>query len=295
MRMEEKEHITEGIFSVEVFDKGVLIDAYTQKNKIMTNARVNMANVIAGKTDLSSKINKIVLGDLGHSTDLLTAKTFEDTRTLLFSEDDAFVSDLTFSTDSVNSTITSSYIDDGNGNISGSDLSIFENADTIEIVGSKSNDGTYTVTGSPTNTEIQLDSVVMIAESAGALVTVTATNDGAKLDHDGSQDGHTFYIKFDSPTDNALDSIIEEVKDTSDTIVTHENITVDVEVTGNVAKYVIFIPQNRGNNAHDGTTDVIAYTEAALYADDKIFSMRTFPARTKEGNLEFKITWSITF
>ena len=62
-----------------------------------------------------------------------------------------------------------------------------------------------------------------------------------------------------------------------------------------VAKYVAFIPQNRGNNAHDGSTDVIAYTEAALYAGDKIFSMRTFPARTKEGNLEFKITWSITF
>lgn len=60
---------------------------------------------------------------------------------------------------------------------------------------------------------------------------------------------------------------------------------------GNIITYVITIPVELGNN---GTTPV-AYTEAALYAGDEIFSMKTFPARVKENTVKLEITWSIIF
>ena len=39
----------------------------------------------------------------------------------------------------------------------------------------------------------------------------------------------------------------------------------------------------------------MSYTEAALYAGDNIFSMKTFPARVKEDTVKLEITWSIVF
>ena len=65
-------------------------------------------------------------------------------------------------------------------------------------------------------------------------------------------------------------------------------------VSAQTCTYVITIPDACANNS-SGDTSVIAYTEAALYAGDDIFSMKTFPARVKEDTVKFEITWSIVF
>ena len=56
--------------------------------------------------------------------------------------------------------------------------------------------------------------------------------------------------------------------------------------------FEVTIPDYAGNPV---TGDAVAYTEAALYAGNSIFSMKTFPARVKEDTVKFIITWSIIF
>jgi hypothetical protein len=66
------------------------------------------------------------------------------------------------------------------------------------------------------------------------------------------------------------------------------------EVSGQTVTYTITIPADNANSNVAGVP-AIAYTEAALYAGDDIFSMKTFPARVKEDTVSFEITWSIIF
>ena len=60
---------------------------------------------------------------------------------------------------------------------------------------------------------------------------------------------------------------------------------------GNVVRYTITVEQDCGNIP--GVP--VAYTEAALYAGDTMFAMKTFPARVKEDSVKFVIIWSIIF
>lgn len=63
---------------------------------------------------------------------------------------------------------------------------------------------------------------------------------------------------------------------------------------GRTVTYEITIPAENANSGNP-ENPVVAYTEAALYAGDDIFSMKTFPARVKENTVELKVVWSIIF
>lgn len=63
---------------------------------------------------------------------------------------------------------------------------------------------------------------------------------------------------------------------------------------GRTLTYSIDIPINAGNS-DDPLEPVIAFTEAALYAGDDIFSMKCFSARVKEDTVKLSVTWSIIF
>lgn len=70
--------------------------------------------------------------------------------------------------------------------------------------------------------------------------------------------------------------------------------TIKREITGlreNEVKYTITIETPNANVPGQATP----YTEAALYAGDNLFAMKTFPARVKESTVKFVITWSIIF
>ena len=74
-----------------------------------------------------------------------------------------------------------------------------------------------------------------------------------------------------------------------------KGVTCNIErkVNGRTLTMIYEIPKEAANNPKgDGT---IAYTEAAMYCDEKIFSMKTFPARVKEPSVSMKIIWSIIF
>lgn len=70
--------------------------------------------------------------------------------------------------------------------------------------------------------------------------------------------------------------------------------TVVREMTGirnNEIRYTITIETPNANVPGQATP----YTEAALYAGENLFAMKTFPARVKENTVKFIITWSIIF
>lgn len=287
MKLQEKGKFVEGIFGIETYSNGELVDTYTQKNMIMTTARNNMSALIAG-FDTGTPIDGLVLGDFGHDGDLLTPKVFVEGRDALFSEVDEHLTKLTFS--SANKTI--SYEGD-------TDFTNLVATNVIRVAGSMWNDGDYTVTNVDTVNGVITVSEALTDEDPGAKVTITKDPLGTPYVYntDGFKDGHTFDVSFTPPT-SAGYAAITAITDTADVAYdagSLDDVTVEVSSVSNVTKYIIFIPQNKANNSHTQDVDVIAYTEAALYAGGNIFSMRTFPARTKDSNLEFKITWSITF
>lgn len=55
--------------------------------------------------------------------------------------------------------------------------------------------------------------------------------------------------------------------------------------------FEITIPKNQANS----NTGYLEYSEQALYCDDKIFSMKTFPTKFKDENVKLIVTWSIIF
>lgn len=68
------------------------------------------------------------------------------------------------------------------------------------------------------------------------------------------------------------------------------NSAVTVSRADTTITYLIELGSDSGNN-----NGQVAYTEAALYAGDLIFSMRTFGVRLKDSSSKFLITWKITY
>jgi len=71
-----------------------------------------------------------------------------------------------------------------------------------------------------------------------------------------------------------------------------ENTTITTTVENNKVTFKVSLPIKAGVPSGD---TLISYEEAALYIGDEIFSMKTFPARVKDYNVSFEISWSITF
>lgn len=88
-------------------------------------------------------------------------------------------------------------------------------------------------------------------------------------------DGEMFLADVSQWTDTAVQNTIQRV------------------VSERTVTYTITIPTSNANSLPEDPT--IAYTEAALYAGDEIFSMKCFPARVKEDTVKLVITWSIIF
>lgn len=75
----------------------------------------------------------------------------------------------------------------------------------------------------------------------------------------------------------------------------------DVQVTqqDTSVTFVIQIPMDCGNDQHvNDPTFVIpttVFTEASLWVNDRIFSLKTFQGVTKDNSIKLRVTWTITF
>lgn len=67
-----------------------------------------------------------------------------------------------------------------------------------------------------------------------------------------------------------------------------------------VCQFVFVIPKNQANSQHNANdvgfnSEISIFTEAGLYVNGRLFSMKTFPAKVKDDTTELKVTWRIIF
>jgi hypothetical protein len=111
-------------------------------------------------------------------------------------------------------------------------------------------------------------------------------------DDENNQENFVYEIKFDSASSSAT---ITDSNAQGSIVGSSTSQTCEVKrvVSDRTCTFTITVPDIAGNPPGEGA--VIAYTEASLYAGNKIFSMKTFPARVKEDTVKLVITWAIIF
>ena len=122
----------------------------------------------------------------------------------------------------------------------------------------------------------------------GDILTPKAyTETRTELFSEEADDAYSFHINFENTTGaNGVSTTITPVPDTYYS----GDCTIDIQQLETDITYVIEVPESAGNG--DG---VAVYTEAALYADDNIFAMRTFTGKIKDPSTILRITWKLTF
>lgn len=114
----------------------------------------------------------------------------------------------------------------------------------------------------------------------------------AAYDDKNGKDSFVYEIAFNVQSDTSTKTdtaAVGRIAGSDDT----QTCEVKRVVADRTCTYTITIPDFAGNKVGEG--EVVAYTEASLYAGVDIFSMKTFPARVKEDTVKFEITWAIIF
>lgn len=112
-------------------------------------------------------------------------------------------------------------------------------------------------------------------------------------------DGSWYYC-FEFAPDGAMDKTFNvfgklyNKDDVSPTKIDTTASSIQRVVVDRTVTYTITIPKNAGNS-YNGTPATLSFSEAALKCGQRIFSMKTFPARFKDDSLKLVITWSIIF
>lgn len=126
------------------------------------------------------------------------------------------------------------------------------------------------------------------------------TSARTKLFSEENSSALNYLIEFSVAGDSDVTVKVDGIRRNGLTVITTESTVKNIVRRivggdqGRTVTYEITIPPENGNSG-DPVNPVVAYTEAALYAGDDIFSMKTFPARVKENTVELKIIWSIIF
>ena len=258
-----------GHFKIEAFDNNhKLLDTWEDDNMIMVDARTTMSELFAN-LGTSTFINKFTLGTMGHvGADYLAPKTAQDN--FINTKDRLFSEPFTDITNPADVGVTLLPV------VNFNDVFYFNS--TIPA-----NSGYYrymkTNTTNLTVSDAQLtgglDWEFLHPTEKPYTYTVNFTMPGTQFDT-VIGDLSTGVTELDSTqtVDNAAGSSVRVLQDT--TSVTY-NIKI-VAATGHL---------------QFGSSSV--FTEAALYANGRIFSMKTFKGKIKDATVSLEITWKITF
>ena len=120
------------------------------------------------------------------------------------------------------------------------------------------------------------------------LMTPKTANEGftaARTNLFAEEEGAFVYnINFTPPsTDNGQAVVVEDDAGAGS--------TVEVVYANNTITYKVVLAVSAGK----GDTGTTPYTEAALYAGDDMFCMRTFAVRAKDVSSVIRITWTLIF
>lgn len=248
-----------GHFQIQALDalnNMTVLDEYVDDNMIMEDARASMSEIFA-KLQTSTGINKFTLGTLGHIGDSILVPK---------GKDDGFVKERTRLFSETPTTPI----------LPGQTLSIIRKNDVMYIQATDlAARGYYRFIAADVQNYVVND-IVITDTSLWEFLGVTAP--------------YTYSINFDLPGENSTPggtvaaNIIEDD--------TNSGSTVKVLQAGSSVTFTFDIA-TAAANSQDQTTSV--FTEAALYANGRIFSMKTFKAKVKDSTVLLRIVWTITF
>lgn len=245
-----------GHFIIQAIDKNNnIIDEYKDDNMIMESARTTMSEIFANLNS-NTFINKFIIGTLGHVNDsILIPKGADDG---FVKERDRLFSEAYPTTIQIGTTLET---------IRQNDI-FYINATAEE------NRGYYRFLNSPVTNYTISDVNILLTETWEFL---------------GTTQPYNYSINFTLPQTN--------IEPTGDLV---SDLTEDDSGSGSVVKVhqsdtsVIFTI-DVATAAANGETNTSVFTEAALYANDRIFSMKTFKAKVKDSTVLLRIIWTITF
>jgi hypothetical protein len=253
-----------GHFKIEALDaQKHVIDCWEDNNMIMVDASITMSELFANLAT-STFINRFALGTMGHvEALLLSPKTsvegFNNTRDRMFCE----------SGSSVGSPVNINDV-----------LPILRINDVYYIIATDPGDtGYYRYLKPDAQTYTVTDAKILdVAEWEFFHATVAP---------------YVYNVNFDLPGtnvdqvdgDDAL-NIVEDDTGSGSTVKVLKT-TAGTSVTFNFE----IVPA--AGNLQDLTSSV--FTEAALYSNGRIFSMKTFKAKVKDATVSLRVTWTVTF
>ncbi len=249
-----------GHFQIQALDAKnnmTILDEYVDDNMIMETARTTMSELFANLNS-STFINNFRLGTLGHIGDsIVTPKGKED----------GFVKER----DRMFSEPASSQI-----------------AMNTMLANVRKNDVFYFVT---TNVALRGYYRYLGSSVSNYQVTDAAVANTAVWSFIGTVKPYTYNIAFDLPGTNVDSSGTQALNLTEDDL--GSGSTVKVLQTGTSVTFTVDVATSAGNLQNGGPSSI--FTEAALYANNRIFAMKTFKAKVKDSTVLLRIIWTITF
>ena len=253
----------EGYFKVECIKDGKVIDIFEDHNTIMRSARRSMAEIFLNRKNLDKNIqfaNRFVIGTEGSTISEYTPKS-EQTG---FNKDK--LHQCLYSEQPV-VTVTE-----------GGDADLHK----WDIV--RYNNKYYRYTGE--------DKTLSITDTVIGTEDFTQVSKPYYYDVNFSLEGNTY---------NGTNLAIGTSKDNrcSCTVSMPEDVSPDI-LNQTICQFVFTIPKNQANKQHSASevgfnSEISLFTEAGLYVNDRLFSMKTFPAKVKDDTTELKVTWKIIF
>lgn len=249
-----------GHFQIQALDAHnnmTVLDEYVDDNMIMETARVTMSELFANLNS-STFINNFRLGSLGHVGDsIVTPKGKEDG---FVKERDRMFSEAPTAPLAVNT--------------------ILPNL--------RKNDIFYIST---TNPALQGYYRYLNGATTNYQVTDAAVANTAIWAFLGTTKPYTYGITFNLPRANVDVNGTQALNLVEDD--TGSGSTVKVLQSGTSVTFTIDIATAAGNLQSGGPSSI--FTEAALYANNRIFAMKTFKAKVKDSTVLLRIVWTITF
>lgn len=248
-----------GYFDIEVIDNnGKVTDKYEDKNLIMETSRSVLSKLFIGK---GNGINRIVFGTLGHQGELNIVKKstdgFVSTRDRIFSE--------------------------------------FKEL----------NDGTYAIIKNDIIKYVPNGKFYQMISVSGTMI-INSTNIANTAVWKEVSEPYNYYIDFTLPTEDLTDTnvwtenngsytascTVTDEKGIADGEIISVESTVQIEIVDGTVKFTVIMS---ANVAQGITQTYRIFTEAGLYSNNDIFSMKVFPVKYKNNTSTVKVQWGISF
>lgn len=256
----------EGYFKIECIKNGKVIDSFEDHNAIMHSARRSMAEIFLNRANNGKQFaNRFVLGTEGGTSTEYIPKTeamgfSKDKPSQRIYAEDGFIQVVEGSR-TLNKFCVIQYKNKWYRYL-GETKSVAINDDTVR------NTDLFVNVSKPYWYEITFD-----YSDKTKYVIGTDSNNVAT----GSSLSNRCSVKVSLPTDGKTDILDQSI-----------------------CQFVFYIPKGEANNQHTPSdtgysSNISLFTEAGLYVNGRLFSMKTFPAKVKDDTTEVQITWRIIF